>query len=527
MTTLKDLFRAQTHVELVNWIATTYGLGNPNDASNPHRARRAEMQTRVRLYKDDGAADFAAVIDMVFVKPKVREQRKKLIPVAIEQNTSAKIVDEVASLYDRPAVRTLKDAEKQDAFNAEVKRLHLHEITQQYHRMLYLCHDVLVWQYKGSNGETRLRVVTPDTFDAIPDPNDPLAMAGVLIDTAPVTIRPNRDQLPHYQLWDDTYLYYLSAAGTLVDINGQPASDPIEHKMGRIPGVLLHRSEPTDLLLDPRPGRDITAAHLGIGLLNIMMMRLAKSQGEQQPTLSGPAAKTAIDQDLDGESPMFLPPETKAEMLNMVTHPEHYLSLKRDKITSVGLRHGLSLETLMMSETGDTASGKTFQARRAKLIELRGEQLLRAPTNEGEVVTLIGFDADGMTTDHQEQAIPLDANEEVALLDAKMRKGLDNPVAYLMRKDPDLTETMALEKLKKNLFFWSYLIVSIRALNIPANETNDKADFAKPGTQQLGEETGVGASPQQNGAAGGARADGGNDGKATPQIGAKPSDAAA
>ena len=90
-----------------------------------------------------------------------------------------------------------------------------------------------------------------------------------------------------------------------------------------------------------------------------------------------------------------------------------------------------------------------------------------------------------MDTDFQEQAIPQDASEEVDLLDKKMRKGLDSPVSFLMRKDPDLTRDEAKRKILDNIEDWAMLVVATRTLNAPMG-----ADVSNPGR-----------TPQENGAA--------------------------
>jgi hypothetical protein len=482
---LIDLYDV-THQDLVRWACSEFGLDFQSSLNNKHRKRRQEIAQRVRLYNDDCAEDFEELIRSVFDDQKVQDQRVQLIKVAMEQNLSRRIVDEVASLYDKPAVRTLKDKAKDAAFHDEERRLNLHEIMQSQHRLLQLTNDVLIWRFKGADDKAKLRVVTSDCFDAIAHPSDPTVMAGVLIDMAPASMKPGADltNLPYYELWDDKYRYRISKKGQLVDGNGNPVDEPEEHGQGRIPGVLLHKAEPQECLLDPRSGRDIISAHLGCGLLNIMIMRLQKSQGERQLVLKGNLANVAAGQRMDGESPVALPPETDLEMLDTRTDAEHYLAVKKDKLINVGQRYGLSYEQLTYQETSDTASGKAYSVRREKLTELRGEQRRRALINEALVVELMGFDAAGMKVDHSEQAMPQDASEEIALLKDKMAMGLDSPLAYLKRKDPDLDDAGALALMQKNLQEWAVMIVLVRSLNAPAGADGENA----------------GKSPQENGA---------------------------
>lgn len=493
MTALVDLYGTD-HQALVDWICKEYGLGSQSTTQfgNKHRVRREAIGTRLKLYRDQVEGPLSQVIDTIYETDEMKATLKKYVPVCVGQNVSRRIVNEIASLYDRPALRLLKERDAE--FHAEEKRLALHFVHQEAHRLVNLCNEVLIWQFTGINENRALRIVTPDLFDAVADPRDPLVPAGVLLDFAPVSMM-SRDLvagLPHWELWDDTFRYRISGEGRLVDAHGKIAVDPERHGQNRIPGVLLHRRQPTTCILDASYGEDIKSTHLAAGLIDVMIMRLSKTQGENQPVLQGNLAAMATGQTMNGERPLALPPEVVVSMLNMKTDPDHYLAVKRDKITSVAMTYGMSYEQFTLNDAASATSGKAYQVRREKLTELRTEQRGRAAMHEAMVVELMGFSADGMRVDFQEQAIPQDAAEEVALLDEKMRKGLDSPVAYVMRKDPDLDREGAIKFILDNLSDFAMLITSVRALNVPGD-----GDAANPGQ-----------SPQQNGAMGGPR---GND----------------
>lgn len=478
MTALIDLYNCD-HQALIDWVRKEYGLGpTTQQHNNPHRIRRETIATRLRLYRDQIRVPLGQVVDQVYETLKMRDKMRKYIDVCMGQNVSRRIVNEIASIYDRPALRTLKA--ENERFHDEERRLNLHFIHQEAHRLVNLCNEALIWQFEGVAGN-KLRIVTPEAFDAIPDPRDYLVAAGFLIDFAPVTMLPNAERLPHWELWDDTYRYRISGDGRMCNAQGDTIAVPETHGLSRIPGVLLHRREPTTCILDASYGEDIKSTHLGCALLDLMIMRLSKTQGENQPVLQGNLAAMATGQTMDGENPLALPPEVVASVLNMKTDPDHYLTVKRDKITSCAQSYGMSYEHFQNAESD---SGKAYLVRREKLTELRLEQRGRAVMHERQVAELMGFDPDGMRVDFQEQAIPTDAAEGVDLLDKKMHMGLDSPVAYLMRNDPDLTREDAKKLLLDNLEDYANLIISVRALNVPA-----KGDAANPGR-----------TPQENGA---------------------------
>jgi len=496
VTALVELYKTD-HAALVAWAIKTYGIDAGASYLNSHRLRREAIAQRLRLYRDDGRMEIERLIDSVFTQPDTRLARRKMIDVACELNVTARITDEVASLYDQPAVRTL--ASRNDEFRDHALEIGLDELMQEAHRLCWICNEVLLWQQVGSEpGEyPELLIVTPDTFDAIPNPRAKLKPAGFVLDMAPCTMVEGyaRSRLPHYEIWDDTFRYLINGNGQLVDEAGQATREPIRHGLGRIPGVLWHRRKPVDRILDSRHGRDIVSAHLAVALLSVMIMQLAKSQGERQPVLQGNLANVAKNQSMNGEGPVALPPEVQAFMLDTRTDPDHYLSGKKDKLTSVGLRYGLSYEQLTNTEGGDS-SGKLFQLRRQKLTELRGEQRRRAYSHERGTVALMGYEVRGLRVDHSEQAVPQDAAEKVALLKDKMKLGLDSVVAYVMRENPDLTRTEAIDFIKQNLADYATLITWLRALNVPSG-----ADAENPGR-----------SPQDNGADNGADQGDGTDG---------------
>ena len=484
MTALIDLYRV-SHGALVEWVRNTYGIVNA--LKNAHRQRRESIAERLNLYRNKLDNPLGNLIDRIYATDALKTELRRFIPVAKEQNVSSRIVNEVASLYDRPALRVLKTMDKE--FHDEEKRINLHFFHQEGHRLTNLCNETLLWQFEGierGGKKETLRLITPDTFDAIPDPRDVLVPAGYLLDAHRASALPlaQASRLPCYELWDDTFVYLLNDQGNMVDESGEAVGTPREHGLKRIPAVLFHRREPTTAILDADYGDDIKSAHLGVALINILTKKLAKSQGENHPVLSGNLAQMAGGQVLDAEKPISLPPGVTLEMLQMKTDPEHYLKVKRDIIASVGASYGLDYQMFMQEFGSDSGSGKAYQVRREKLTELRIEQRGRAYRHEGEVVELVGFDPQGMRVDFQEQAMPTDAAEEVDLLDKKMRKGLDSPVSFMQRKDPDLSRDDAQKLILQNLHDFAMLVIAVRALNVPGD-----ADAANPGK-----------TPQQNGA---------------------------
>ncbi|TXH41033.1 MAG: hypothetical protein E6Q97_38515 [Desulfurellales bacterium] len=471
---LLEMWKFNDHTSVAKKALHELGFADSIVKDNhPNRVRRADVMRRLRLYRNIDRLDHEITINSVFQDPQVQMQRKRLIPLAMHQNVSARIIDEVASLYDRPAMRIYGgDADDNEAYQAAVNASRWPMLARRAQRLLMLCNHLLIWNNQTKSGKTKFRIITPDMFSVIADIDDPSEVAGVLIDSkqeSSTGIVPGNDEQA-FELWDDTYRYKLSPVGRVLAVE--------EHQLNRIPGFVMHYEEPDGGLLDMQSGADIVSAHLQVVLLNVMMLRLSKSQGERQPVVIGDGNNQVMAQTADGERPLFLTTGSTVQMLESVTDPDHYLKLKRDTITAVAQTYGLSYEALSYT---DDMSGRAFNARRQKLKELRDQQRLRAIQHEKQIAELLGYE-DDLTVDFTEQTIPLDAKEEIDLLDSKIKLGLDSPIDFLMRKDPDLTRDAALMRFRVNIGDRALLVELMRALNMPAEPSEVGSDPTQNGT---------------------------------------------
>lgn len=492
-----------TYEAIVKHVRETYlakGESSAKEAvDNPHLKRRRHIEERLRWYRDEYLEDVYVLVDLIYDNAKNRKQRKKLAELAMSMNTSARVVDEISSIYERPAERIFTDSEAtQKAWDELAADLDLDETLDQAARLLNLCNEILLWSPERKGMDRDVEVITPDAFDAIPDPRRTTAMAGLLLDAAPVTLSTGamRERLKHYELWDDEVVIAL-------DANGRMIGPPLKHGLGRIPGILVHRRKPAPgRLLDAHAGRDILAAHKAVVFLNLCIVRLSKSQGERQPVLQGMLSRVAKNQAMDGETPIALPPEVTLDMLDSKTDPEHFLKTIKHFIAGVAQRYGMSYEQFTFQETADTASGKAYQVRRQKLTELRHAQAKRWRRAEPALVELLGFPIEHLHVDFWDPGMPQDPAEENQLLRERMKLGLDNPIAYLRRKDPDLSAKAAWRIFQSNIRINAEVYKALRALNLPAD-----ADAENPGR-----------SPEENGAL----ARQGNNGSPTPGVSGGP-----
>lgn len=433
--------------EVVRRVVNRYDLITANRDSS-EAMRRDDIAKRLRLYRNDAVSDYNLLIKEVFEHPQVQEHRRRISQVARHQNVTQRIVHEVASLYSGPARRRIGSNAAQYAI--EMDALSIDQVMKAASRLVFLCNEVLLWATTKSDGSKRLRVVTPDLFDAIPDEECPTDYVAIVIHRAPSIEQSSLEEIPNFEIWDEESRYLVGRSGQLIRKEVRDRSP--------IPGVLMHSSHPVDRLLDSRPGRDIMSAHLAVFLINLMTMRLAKSQGERQPVVSGDLAMAATGQPLDGETPLRLPPGSSISMLESRTDPGHYIAIKKDVIASVAQAYGMSYDQLAYNDSEQ--SGRAYMARRTKLNELREEQRGNALKHERELATLLGYDGSSLSVDFRESGTPTDEADDVALLRDRSALGVDSPVQYVQRKNPDLTPEEALAYVVQCAREWE----SVRAL---------------------------------------------------------------
>jgi hypothetical protein len=477
-----DIVRAVTraHLEQGNASDSTASTG-----LNPHTERRRKIEQRLRFYRDAYQKDAEDLIDLIFEHTDVKKQRKKYIELALELNVTARVIDEKNILYDLPAERHFftedgrTDQPLQDRWDELASDLDYDEFMDEAAKLTDLCRVTLLWATaSAATDKASLRILTPDAFDLIPDPRDPLVIAGYLIDwptpgfqgAAEVPV----DKLPKWRLWDEDVEIKIGG-----DLN--MVGDARDHGLGRVPGVVAFARRPTSPpLMDVTTGDDITSAHKKVMFLHLLAARLAKSQGERQPILEGILAGMAKNQAADGERPLVLPPDVRAYMLESKTDPDHYLTLARHTITGVGARYGISYEKFTFAETTSN-SLRDLKLRDKKLNEIRRKQIPRWRNIERKLVTLLGFDTTGFFWNPQEEAVPLEPAEELDLLERRIKLGLDSQVNFLIRRDPELTRKLAAQLIVRNMRDRSIITAAQRALNMSSDPSTPGHDPSSNG----------------------------------------------
>jgi hypothetical protein len=473
---LREAFRFSTDADLAKYIRdsvigpTVRTVGGVVDEDQPigeSKRRRRAVGAALKWYRGQGASLISDLVDLVFEDPTVRKQRKRFAKMATAHNSVKRLVDEASNLYREAPLRTFTNrATVERAYLDEVNELELDELMAEAQPLAFLTGAVLLWSVKSkATDRTSLRIVTLDACDPIAHPADPLSMAGVVLDCAPVTslVGSQAEALCHFEVWDEKFVMQLNA-------KGEPIGQRREHGLGRIPGFLAHTRKPTEKLVEWERGSDIVAAQEAVALLNLLTLRLAKSQGENQPILKGDLSKVATKQPMDGERPIALPPGVTVEMLQSKTDPDHYLKTIKHFVGGVAQTYGMSYEQFTFQETADTTSGRAYSVRRAKLGEIRAQQAVRWRRTERGVVVLLGFDPTGFLCDYHDPTLPTDPMEELDVEEKRWRLGQSNPVAFLRKKNPDIPDdATATARLLANILVTSALWSLLRKQNAPAD----------------------------------------------------------
>jgi hypothetical protein len=279
MTALVDLYGATQHTDarrvdlqrVRHRHRLTVSMSRSRTFAEPHRMRREAIAVRLRLLP--GRWRKTRRRDADPIRSTRPTSTRRTLQAATSGSPRAerdpkRINDEIASLYDKPALRRSSTRPRTRRSTPRSSASTCTRSCRRLQRITTLCNEILLWQYRASTGRTSCGSSRPTSSTRSRTRKDVFVKAGFVIDIAPVTIDDRRTakRLPHYEVWDDTFRYLINANGQLVERHAascQHTDRPDEHGLGRIPGVLFHRASRRPRL-DARHGSDIESAHFGV-----------------------------------------------------------------------------------------------------------------------------------------------------------------------------------------------------------------------------------------------------------------------
>jgi hypothetical protein len=421
-----------------------------NYIKNPkERERRKECAKRLDFYHDRAKDYIESDVRDLFKNDRVKQWRLDMVPFALFQNITRRIVRETSTIYSEPAQRKIRQANERYQDFQRVLRMDRRMRTV--NRRTNLCNDCLVhFRIRGDDAPI-LDVITPDKFWAIAHPLDPTWFVGAIIETFPkgqvVT-----DQDPHYLVISDTEYLKLNKDGTpLVETR-------VEHGLGRLPVILVQKDPPEDCLLDATSGTDLTSAHRAIALLNVLMLKHQKS-GTKMAYAAGDTSYMAREQPMDEEALFEAPEGVALSTLDMGSDPNNYINAARAVIKQIAANNGIPESVFDLSY--QATSGFEIELKRVGLREVRRDQLVDYRPLERELVELqstvllasqhpLAFSTNGWAIDFGEVETPQDPIQKLQYWEKYQRMGLTNTVEMYLHDNPEATEREAIAAVRLN-----------------------------------------------------------------------------
>jgi len=415
--------------------------------TDAERARRKTAKQRIDFYQDAGYSYFCDDLRTLFKNTRVLEWRKALLPFALFQNFTKRVVHEVSTVYSQPASRTIRAAnERYQEFQRAVRQ---DRRMRKVNRYLNLVNDLIVYPWVEESGRPRLDVVTPDKFAVIAHPNDPAQFVGAIIDRIPRG-KP-LPTAPHYMVCDAETWFYLDADWRMVPNSRKP------HGRGRIPVILAQREPPDGALLDSTSGEDIISAHRALALLNVLLLKHQKS-GTRVPYATGDTSNVARDQPMDDEHLIELGEGVALGSLDLGADPENYIKAGRAIIKQAAANHGIPESVFDLSY--QATSGFEIELKRVGLKELREEQILDYRPLERDLADLqsrvmagrpLAFNVDGWAIDFGDVAQPQAPLDRLSYWDKLEQLGLANRVEMYLTMNPELQLDEARAAVERNM----------------------------------------------------------------------------
>lgn len=451
------------------------------------KKREKDHALRDDFYSDGGVDFLRSVIDDVFVDEQVRELRKKWAPYSNFNNPVKNITNAISTVYLEPAVRTVEGDSNNDGYQAALRAVRFNSVAQSVNRMFNLHRALIVGPRirVNANGSRTpvIDIVTPAAFRFVTHPADSSAIIGHLVRLDFRLPRTAFTREPKWSLWTDHERVYL-------DENFMPVDGTwVEHGLGTSRWVSLVRQPIRPGVFPGNEGADLVAAHVSIGISNILLLKETKS-ATKQTILAGDASAMVRGQALDSEVPVEVPDGTAMQSMDMSMDTSLFTRTADHILEHVANNHGMS--AALIKHQG-VQSAEARELMRVPLRELRREQqpmfrefessfaavFARVLEVDAPDMKELHFSTDGWRIDFGEAQTPLSQSEELVLFEKKRAAGLDSTIAFLMRGNPDLTEEQAQATVALNLENETWRIEQMRTMQAMSGGPSQTVDDLK------------------------------------------------
>lgn len=398
--------------------------------------RRVSAQVRNDLYNDGGDAAMASLIDAVFKDPDVRTLRKQWIPFAKSNNPTKRIINEISTVYQEPAIRTVAGDDNNRTYREVVRLSRQDEIFEKVnamvnlHRALFVRPRVCV--VDSSTREPAIDIATPADAYAIRHPNDPTRCIAVIIATGYHGSTTLTD-VPAFEVWTDFEKFQLTSDGRIV------VDSWIEHGLGLNPWVFLSMEPPSKGIWPAMSGKDVEAGHLAIWMLNIQILKESKSQNKQN-VFQGDTTNLRLGQMADSESAIEVPDGTVISSIDAGVDTQQYRDNANFIIEQLANSYGISAGVLHHQ---GVQSAEARELMRAPIEELRRKQTKVFHSFERRFVDAqeavmrsdmpsLAFTVDDWTIKFGETRKPSSMKDSLETFEHERRLGLTNTIEFMM-----------------------------------------------------------------------------------------------
>jgi hypothetical protein len=421
------------------------------------RERRARHRRRQDVYNDGAKPYVIELIRKVFRDPRVRQLREQWAEAAQFNNVAKRIVNELSTVYQEPAQRTL------DGVEDDIRYQRVQNLCKQARRMRHAgrmlnLHRTILLGFRVRNAGTLadprpepvIDVVTPDRAFIVTHPTDPgvPVAVGIEIETR---YAHTASKAPAWVVWSEHERFHLTGTGDVVE------GSLIEHGIGRLPFVLVTLEDSTASVWPGMAGEDLTAAALAIAFSNTCLLKETKS-ATVMPIVSGDASRMVREQASDPEIMVHAPEGVSVSTIDPSMDLDLFTNTANHVQDTIGSNYGVAA-TLMRHQGVQSAAARDLM--RVPLRELRLEQQLIWRDAEREFVEVqaaviaaeaaagvpgmaeLVFSPAGWRIDFADPQTPRSVKEQLEEFEHARRLSLDSTVRFVQRQNPDLTEEQA------------------------------------------------------------------------------------
>lgn len=481
------------------------------------KLRKLFALRRKNLYRDNFEGILEDRVTLIFKEQSVRQRMMALIPLAGTTSVVKRVADELARpIYARAPGRRVvmpgdtseeidpgspdsPDGPKplsaaQKAWNGLVDEADVNETMDMASRLIVACTSVLLFVRYVDEAGVVIDLFTPDQVSVIPNPKVPKKPLAFCYERSAVI---NGRKMCTYVVWDDKRTFSI-------DQNGNLIAPPVEHGLGRLPIVEIHRRRVIDgeSYWDEHTGKDLESAGLACMFYDLITSKKHKSQSHIQLAFTGEADSIAKDQTLDEESILVVSgggANSNLFPINLESDASSILTTKTSIQTTAAANYGISLDRLNQ-RTGDVGEDQGLKERVAELSGV----MMSAEKDLFAICKIVS-----QSHDDPSMRLPADATQiidfglvyargdrmkQLLIRSEEKSQGIRSTVDDVLEDNPEFgnDRSLAFDYINQKMAEEAVVIMRRRALNMPADATAEQP----------------GSSPEQNGKLGPAVRDG-------------------